>query len=96
MDEAAKLVTEDSNWISKFAVKATTAFHTTYSDVVTDVVSGANALVRDRHMYHQHLISTRRARNAAQKSTGEMALTRGLDVISSYPKNFLRIFGANF
>lgn len=94
MDEATKLVTKNSNWVSRFAVKATSAAHAAYSDVVTSVVSKANQL-RDRRMFHQHLLSTRVARDAAANSTGQFALTRGASVMASYLENHARIMQAN-
>jgi hypothetical protein len=94
MDEATKLVTKDSYWVSRLAVKATFAARTAYSDVATSVVSQANQL-RDRRMFHQHLLSTRVARDAAANSTGGSALTRGAYVMVSHLENLSRILQAN-
>ena len=94
MHEATKLVTKDSNWVSKLVIRTAGAAHFAWSDVATDVVSAANES-RNRRMYHQHLLSTRSARDAAENSTGECAGTRFASVMASYLENYSRIIQAN-
>ena len=94
MHEATKLVTKDSNWLSRLVVRTAGAAHFAWSDIATDVVSAANQC-RNRHMYHQHLLSTRSARDAAENSTGECAGTRFASVMASYLENYSRIIQAN-
>jgi len=86
--KAENLVMKDSNWLSKTTVKTTAAVHRSFSDVVNSVVSKANQL-HDRHMFHQHLLSTRASRDSVANSTGGFAVTRLGSVISVWKSSLM-------